>query len=168
MNETNTDKANADKAEMISRELAADVATEVMGWQWLCRDDYYLLDSPGRCQQEWRYPARFYSVVDSCPSPELRRADWDEGVPPYTSSLAATWEVETELIRQDLGESYVEHLMLLTSLRGARGKSSLWGLRAEGFFECGPAEVLLLLRASPELRCRAALATVRGEKDKTP
>lgn len=70
-------------------------------------------------------------------------------VPPYSSDLTACASLEASIARRGLQEAYVAALALL--LTG-------------NYIDCESVDLFLLVTASAESRCRAALAAVRGAK----
>ena len=78
--------------------------------------------------------------------------------PHYTTDVNALWDMEAEIERQYLGDTYV---MRLTEIVFSAQYESYRqrGILPE-FYDTGPTDVLALKTAPPESCCRAALLAV--------
>ena len=87
----------------------------------------------------------------------------------YSTDIAAAWDMEEEIQRRGLGIDYTKCLLRLLYPEGAeRYGNDEERLEFHQFYRVGPRIQFALLRASPELRCRAALFAVRGEMPTPP
>lgn len=144
--------------ELSGRELDAAVAEEVCGWRWAV----YLRDAYLLSPDQWEFNFETHSwpnlgmgwssdVAADC---DRRIEGWPLGcvdpVPTYSADLNACAEVEAEIARRGLQTEYVDTLLYLTE-------------RATQFPPFDHAHLFALATATPEQRCRAALAAVRGE-----
>lgn len=118
-----------------SRDLDARVAERVMGW---CQETSHI--TPKATVTSWRAPA------GTLPIPYLLNFFGD--IPLLSADPAAARLVEDEIERRGLWRAYTEAL-LLAVIDLPPGVDTIF----EGW---------ALIRATPEQRCRAALAAVEG------
>ena len=76
---------------------------------------------------------------------DLRMLTWPRAVRPYSTDIRAAWDMEAVINLQGLASEYGEGVSILLHSQFITAT----------FYD--------FLHASPELRCRAALAAVRGE-----
>lgn len=149
-----------------ARELDIEVEMTVFGSQWFRvlllgpdgsptgRFEWLRLLTPA---QVTRYPSGGWSIqpvsADECMALYLEKhrnpvrptTMWDGSR--YSTEIEATWDMEEEIQRRGLTAEYGSYLIKLVP-RGSITENAF-----------------AIAHASPEIRCRAALLTVRGAKE---
>lgn len=150
-------------SELNGRELDAEVAVNLFGWEWLERDNE---EDEGTVPRKAIFPPLDCGWVRfNFHAPHWRPAlattdvfgDWDRccgtedrkriGLPRFSTDISAAMEVEGRIEAAGLEGTYAEALGKITAAECANGKS----------------ETFALIHATPEQRCRAALQAVRTE-----
>ena len=142
------------------RKLDAEVAVEIMGWAWMQNTHTKkcaVIPPEGGVSERLNWCDSEWQTLRTPPAASERYSDWDRaglsrpargivsfGIPAYSTDLAAAWDMEEEIQRRGLVAEY---------------GSALIGLLPHGDIT---ANAFAMAHASPEMRCRAALLTVRA------
>ena len=82
--------------------------------------------------------------------------------PRYSTDIAAAWEMEEKIYCSDgLGYDYTRRLTELVFAESFAQYADRADAHDNFFYDVDPDELIMVVHAAPEMRCRAALMTVR-------